>query len=206
MPAKLFDGRAFARSPIVAPAGAASAMHVADLSLWSRAGLKGSVASVWLSERGLLVPAINAAAPQRDGSLLARLAENEFVALAGDGRRDGIPCGLPDFTLGDEPEPGLCPVPRFAANAWFALAGARLDEALAKVCGIDLRPPKFSNHQVAQTMVARTSAILMRDDIGQMLRFHVIVDWTTAPYLWDALLEATLEYGGAVATAGSLKG
>jgi len=204
MPAKLFDASARAHSPISAPAGAAGSMRLADLSLWPRAGLKGGAASAWLEQRGAHLPAINAAARQKDGSLLARLAENEYIALAGSAHTNGPPCGLPDFDLGADREPGLCPVPRFAANAWFVLAGARLDEAFAKVCGIDLRPAKFANHLVAQTIVARTTAILVRDDSPKEPRFHVIVDWTTAQYLWDALVDATREYDGAVAAAASV--
>jgi sarcosine oxidase, subunit gamma len=206
MPDRLFDARAKANSPITALAGVPGAMRIADLSLWPRAGLKGRGASAWLASRDARLPAINTALPQRDGSLLARLGENEYLALAGSDRAAGIPCGLPDFALDGSPDPGLCPVPRFAADAWFALAGARLSEAFAKICGIDLRPHKFVDHSVAQAIVARTSAILVRDDLGTMVRFHVIADWSTAPYLWDVLVDAIAEYDGSIVTAASLLG
>jgi sarcosine oxidase, subunit gamma len=198
MPAKLFDGRSHALSPLDAPIASGGAMRIADLSLWPRAGLKGSAATQWMIERGAVIPEINAAQPQRDGSLLARLAETEYLALAQAASAAEIPAGLPDFSLDGDNDAGLCPVPRFAGNAWFGLAGDRLAEMFAKMCGVDLRDGKFANHKVAQTIVAHTTAILVRDDAGSIRRFHVIVDWTTARYLWDALIEAMQEYSGAI--------
>jgi sarcosine oxidase subunit gamma len=194
MNAKLFDAQRLAISPVASATVVRGPIALADRSLWARAGVKGLSASAWLASRGANLPAINAAARQSDGSLLIRLAENEYASLAGASDSAGPPGGLPDFALDGNGEPGICPVPRFAANAWFTLDGDALPEMFAKLCGVDLRPHKFADHLVAQTIVARTAAILVRDDDAPGLRFHVLVDWTTAAYLWEALVDAMAEF------------
>ncbi len=195
MNAKLFDARGLARSPIASKTASYGPLTLTDRSLWPRAGVKGARATEWLTSRGAIVPAINAASRQADGSLLVRLAGNEFMSLAGSADALAPPGGLPDFIFDGDNESGLCPVPRFAGNAWFALSGPLLPEMLAKLCGVDLRPRRFANHMVAQTVVARTTAILVRDDDKSGACFHLVFDWTTAAYLWDALVDAMEEFG-----------
>jgi sarcosine oxidase subunit gamma len=167
-------------------------LHLDDFSEWPRAGLKGAAASARLEASGLLLPPLHHAAQQSDGSLVARLSPNEFLALAGAAAVP--PVGFPGFTMGDENEPGLCPVPRFAASVWFAVAGDRSAEMFAKICGVDLRPQRFADRSVAQTIVARVSAIVIRDDLASVLRYHLLVDRTMATYVRDVLDDAMAEF------------
>jgi sarcosine oxidase subunit gamma len=169
---------------------------LSDLSREPRAGLKGSAATERLRELGAVIPALNAAELQTDGSLLLRLGANEYVAL----RATGLFERLTAFAMGSDNAPGLCPVPRFAGNAWFSLEGEPLDELFAKLCSVDLRARHFADRRVAQTIVARTSAVLVREDLEGRTRFHVLVDTATAPYLWDVLRDAMTEYGGSTAS------
>jgi len=65
---------------------------------------------------------------------------------------------------------GLCfPVPRRDASFWFALTGREAAAMLAKLCGVGLRPKRFADRSVAQTSVARMSAIVIRNDLGGTL-------------------------------------
>jgi sarcosine oxidase subunit gamma len=195
MNAKLFDIHGLTQSP-VSTHTTGTALTLADRSLWPRAGVKGANATEWLTTRGATIPEINMASRQADGSLLVRLAGNEHMSLAASQDAAGPPGGLPDFDFDGDNPPGICPVPRFAANAWFLLTGAALAEMFAKVCSVDLRRHKFVNHRVAQTVVARTTAILVRDDQDDLPCFHIVFDWTTATYLWDALADAIDEFNG----------
>ena len=54
---------------------------------------------------------------------------------------------------------------------------------MAHVCGVDLRQRSFADLQVAQTMVARSSAIIIRDDAIGAGGFHVLGDISLGPYL-----------------------
>jgi sarcosine oxidase subunit gamma len=168
-------------------------LRIVDLSEWPRSGLKGAAASAWLEARGGTLPAVHRAIVAADGNLLARLGPHEYLSLA---RTPNAvqPAGLPDFAFGGDNEPGLCPVPRFAANAWFAVVGPCAAEMLAKVCGLDLRAKNFPDATVAQTIVARISAIVIRDDIDRDARYHLLVERTMAAYLWDVLRDARTEF------------
>lgn len=165
-------------------------MQLDDRSTEPRSGVKGVAATERVRACGASMPAINAAATQSDGSLLVRLGENEYLVL-GTGP---LLSEVTAFRIGGANDPGLCPVPRFAGTAWFSVAGARLDELFAKVCSVDLRRRRFADHQVAQTIVARTTAILVRDDHDGEHRVHVIADVSTARYLQAALTDAMAEY------------
>lgn len=196
MNAKLYDARGLARSPVSSTASPTGSLTLEDRTLWPRAGLKGGGATALMTAVGVALPGVNAAARQADGALLARLAESEYLALAAASEAPALPGGIPDFALGEDNAPDLCPVPRFAANAWFSLSGTSAAEMLAKLCSVDLRPRAFANGAVAQTFVARTTAIVIRDDDGPMLRFHLLLDWATADYFWRAVVDAMEEFAG----------
>jgi sarcosine oxidase subunit gamma len=184
-PASPIDG-----GTVASPAGA---IRLVDRSSWPRLGLKGSRSQAHLAASGVIVPGVHSVAVQADGTLVARFAPNEFLAL-GATPEPGTFAGFPAFEMGGDAPAGLCPVPRAASHAWFCAEGARLAELFAKLCGLDLRPHRFADLRAAQTTVARTTAILIRNDRESALRFHVLVDWTTAAYLWDVMRDAMSEY------------
>ena len=117
--------------------------------------------------------------------MLLRLGEKEFVALAGGPDYPAVPARLPSFVTGGDDSPGLCPVPRDATSAWFSLAGDAAADMLATVCPVDLRAKAFSDYEVAQTLVGQVSAIVTRDRMPTLDRFHILVDWSTAHHLWS---------------------
>ena len=65
-----------------------------------------------------------------------------------------------------------------------------------KICAVDLRPHKFADLSIAQTSVARLSAIVIRDDRGGTLGYHLLADSASAAYLWDCLIDAMAEFDG----------
>ena len=67
----------------------------------------------------------------------------------------------------------------------------------AKVCGVDLRPAMFAVDAVAQTSVARLNAIVVRADLETVPAFRLLGDSASAAYMWESLLDAMAEYGGA---------
>ena len=186
---------ALARSPFIAKTtgmAPSSALSLEDRSLWQRAGLKGARATDWMRENGLPIPEINAALPSENGWLIARLAPNEYAALASTQETSGPP-PVPEFRIGGDNDPGLCPVLRSAANAWFRVSGPASAAMFSKICGVDLRPKTFANGRIAQTIVARSSAIVIRDD-DETLGFQIMMDWATADYLWNAVADAAAEF------------
>lgn len=184
-----------------AEAEAARRLGLADLSPLPRAGFKGAGTVEWLEGKKLAVPAeSNRALRQKNGALAARLAPAEVLILGGLGSTvGGLPVTL-NAAWAAEPLPPAVPrgypVPRQDSHAWFLIAGERAAAMFAKLCAVDLRPGKFDDLAIAQTSVARLSAIVIRDDRGATPAYHLLADSASAPYLWDVLLDAMAEFDG----------
>ena len=108
----------------------------------------------------------------------------------------GLHNSKPGWRIEDEER--TYPVPRRDSHAWLAVAGEASPEMFAKLCAIDLRPGKFADLAIAQTSIAKMSAILVRADIGANPVFHLLVDSAAAVYFCDCLLDAADEFGGRI--------
>jgi sarcosine oxidase subunit gamma len=75
----------------------------------------------------------------------------------------------------------------------------------AKICGVDLRPAHFPIGAIAQTSVAKMSAIIIRADLGSTIAYHVCADIASADYLWTCLEDAMAEYGGRIVGLAALR-
>lgn len=183
-----------------AEAEAARHLGLADLSPLPRCGFKGAGTAEWLAGQGLEVPAeCNHAARQPGGELAARLAPGEVLILGDLAGQGGSMQRLEDAWAREPlpPEtPRGFPLPRRDSHAWFLVCGSEAAVVFAKLCGVDLRPAKFPDLSIAQTSVARVSAIVVRDDRGGTLAFHLLADSASAEYLWDCLLDAMAEFEG----------
>jgi sarcosine oxidase subunit gamma len=189
------------------PAGegeTARRLGLADLSPLPRLGVKGPGTAEWLAGKGLQVPAeSNQAVRQQSGVLAARLAPSELLLL---GDLSGDPAALDAIAAAwraepQSPEPPERPrgflLPRQHSHFWFVLSGDCTAGMFAKICGVDLRPGKFANGRIAQTSMARMNAVVIRDDQGGVLAYHMLGDSASAEYLWDCLLDAMAEFDGA---------
>jgi sarcosine oxidase subunit gamma len=87
-------------------------------------------------------------------------------------------------------------LPRADSHCWFLLSGRQTPHMFSRICGIDMRPERFENTQVALSSVARLNAIVIRADVGGQLRFHLLADSSSADYLWHCLLDTMSEFGG----------
>ena len=56
---------------------------------------------------------------------------------------------------------------------------------------------KRTDGQIAQTSLARMNGMIVRDDQGGTLAYHVLGDGASGEYLWDCLLDAMAEFDGA---------
>ncbi len=179
----------------------AAPVVLCDLSPLPRTGFKGADTARWLAAQGLRFPeAHNCATAQEDGSLLARLSPGEFLLL---GRIDGASSAVERLQSAWSwaAEAGMCfPLPRQDSHAWFHLGGLKAPEAMAKLCGIDLRPHVFAAGAIAQTSVARLNAIVIAHPSG----FYLLADSASAEYFWACLADAMAEFGGSVVGSGCL--
>ena len=192
-----------------AEAAMASQLGLADLSVVARCGFKGAGTADWLAGQGRRLPEeSNRALRQEDASLIARLSPDEALILAPLERGETGLAALDEAWLAGREAgqgPQGYPLPRRDSHAWFRLTGEKWPGTLAKLCAVDLQPAKFPDGAVAQTVAARVGVILVRDDIGDLLAFHLLVDSASAAYLWDCLLDAMAEFGGRPVGLSALK-
>jgi sarcosine oxidase subunit gamma len=176
-------------------AGAARRLGLADLSPLPRTGFKGPNAAEWLAGQGVpLGEESNRAYAIGGGALAARLAPGEVLVLGAlDGTTEAS-AALDNAWSYDVP--AVWPVPRRDASFWFLVTGEFAPATFAKMCGVDLRPKSFSGGHIAQTSVARTNAIVIRDDLGETLAYHLLGDSASAAFMWAALLDAMAEFEG----------
>ena len=185
---------------VEAEAAQARTMGIADLSVLPRTGFKGAGTVEWLTTQGLAIgPDSNRAYPQPGGELAARLAPTEIFligSLAGSG--DLIRRLNAAWTWGSEKPRTLIgyPMPRAESHAWFMVTGEHAPAMFAKICGVDLRLHRFGAGAIAQTSVAKMSAIVIRADLGTTPAFHLLADSASSEYLWTCVLDAMAEFDG----------
>lgn len=174
----------------------AGAVAIADLSPLPRLGFKGKGTIEAAQRRGIVLEATpNRAFRQPDGGLCLVLAPGEIILLsnlAGDGAR----LAQLEASWRIEDEERTYPMPRRDSHAWLAVAGQAAPEMLAKLCAVDLRSAKFADFSIAQTSIAKMSAIVVRADIGPNPLFHLLADSAAALYFCECLMDAAEEFSG----------
>ena len=189
-----------------AEAERARALAICDLTPLPRAGFKGHGAIDWLRTQGVTVTdANNMNAWQDDGTGAARLADTEVLLLSDLACQSTI-CDTIAAAWSPDPDVGSYPVPRADTNCWFLISGRYSATMFSKICGVDLRPDKFPLGAVAQTSVTRLNSIVIRADVGETLAYHYLTDNASASYVWECLLDAMGEWGGAPVGLDAMRG
>ena len=179
-------------------------LALADLSVLPHAGFKGRGTAEWLTAQGLNIGSdSNVAYTQAGGEMAARLAPTEIFlldSLAGTGAlMQRLNTAWQWAASAPRPQQGY-PLPRQDSHGWFMLAGEFAPEMFSKMCGVDLRRDRFADGQIAQTSLAKMSAIIIRADRKTKdgranAAYHVLADIASAEYLWSCLMDAGKEFG-----------
>jgi sarcosine oxidase subunit gamma len=174
-------------------------LAITDLSPLPRLGFKGRETIPAMQKRGVVLEATpNRAYRQPDGGLCLVLASTEVILLSPLGGDNGRLHGLHDASRIEDNE-RTYPLLRSDSHAWFVVSGAKAPEMFAKICGVDLRLTKFPDLSIAQTSVAKLSAIVTRADIRDTPAFHILADSASALYFFDCLTDAAQEFGSTIA-------
>jgi sarcosine oxidase subunit gamma len=182
----------------VGGSAAAAALGIVDLSPLPRLGFKGSGTIAAAQQRGIVLDATpNRAFRQPDGGLCLVLAKSEIILLSnlrGDGEK--LAALQNDWRIEDEER--TYPMPRRDSHAWLSVTGRQAPAMFAKLCAIDLHLDRFPDLAIAQTSIAKMSAIVTRADTGATPTFHLLADSAAALYFCDCLRDAAEEFGGAL--------
>lgn len=175
-------------------------MALCDLSPLPRTGFKGTGAVEWLQSQGLSIGAdSNMAYRQAGGELAARLAPTEIFLIDGIAGSGALMSKLNAAWSWTDQKPRKLigyPMPRADSHCWFRVTGECAPIMFSKICGVDLRPHKFPPLRIAQTSVAKLSAIVIRDDLGALPGFHLLTDSASAEYMWHCVIDAMAEFDG----------
>ena len=185
---------------------AARRLAIAGCTALARTGYKGSRALDWLRSQGVAIgDEDNMAYRQPDGALAARLAPSEALILGALSGAAGLAARL-DGTWSIGLSASAYRVPRADTNCWFRITGAEAAAMFLKICGIDLRPHNFAEGAIAQTSVAKLTAIVIRADLGLLPSYHLLADGASARFLWTSVLDAMDEFAGRPVGLAALRG
>jgi hypothetical protein len=67
---------------------------------------------------------------------------------------------------------------------------------LSSLISVDLRPHRFTDLQIAQTLLNDLSVIVIRGDQGEVPNYYLLADITSIEFLWTVLLDAMMDEGG----------
>jgi sarcosine oxidase subunit alpha len=165
-----------------------------DASALAKIALKGAqveaaLASAWPGE---------AAAPlhvtvPRDEVLVCRLAPDEALVLASPGEREALGAKLEQQSAAVSGCAHAIDVT--SAQAAVRLAGPRARDLLRKCTSLDVRERELPNLRCAQAGLARVQALVVRDDLGDLLSFLVVFSRDYAAFVWEWLIEVGHEFG-----------
>ncbi|MGI9452411.1 MAG: sarcosine oxidase [Geminicoccaceae bacterium] len=171
-------------------------LGLAELSALPRIGFKGRAVLSQMNTQGVTLEfRPNRAFRQKDGTLAAVLAMTEVLLLSPLGGKASKLAELASNWSIETADGGYL-VPRQDSHFQFLMTGRHAASAFAKICGVDLRAKSFDDLTIAQTSIAKSTAIVIRDDIGETPAFHLLGDNASAGYMWDCLLDAMNEFDG----------
>jgi len=176
-------------------ASAAEGPNFSDLSCSARVGFRGRHAADYLQQQGFTLPERpNQACWQDDGSLVARLSKAEYLLLATPPQAQARLWKLEkQWRLSEQ---ACYLLPRRDTHAWLALRGEEWIRGMAKLCAVDLSARAFPAGSIAQTIVARASAMVINASTPEKPSFWLMVDASTAACYWPVLQDAIDEFGG----------
>lgn len=158
-------------------------LDLTDLTAAPRFGLKGSGSTAWLVGHGEALPEVNRLA-EWQGMRLLRLGREDLLLLAEDAG-EALDRTLDSWRA--YPGPRGWSAWREEGWAWFRLSGPALDEAMARLCAVDLRPTIFPGDRIAQTRICGVEAVVLRGGRG----FDILFDIALTAHLIGRVTAAT---------------
>lgn len=163
---------------------------ICDVSSLDRFGVKGPNAASWLQTAGIILPdSTNSWALQKNGSLLMRLGNTEFLL------EDRLENTLAK-TLANIPVDGGGVHKVLRNDASFIVSGEATERLFAQICAIDLEGDTLQANRLVMTVFAGVSVTLLKQSLNGQSVYRLWCDGTFGPYLWKTLLDIIEEQGG----------
>jgi sarcosine oxidase subunit gamma len=125
---------------------------------------------------------------------LARLRADELLWMA---LTPSTEIGALEARIAASPRTGLVTVTDVThGHGLFQLVGQRAPDVLAKLCGLDFEAAAFPDQHVAQTSLAKVTALILRLDVSGGRAYWVMVERSLAVYMWETVWAAMREFEG----------
>lgn len=121
--------------------------------------------------------------------ILARLAADEMMAITEPAERQSVLTKLADHA--DAPTQSIDVT---SALAGVAITGPSAYLLLSAVSELNTSPRAFPNLSCAQSTVAEVHGTFLRADINEIPSYRLYFGREFGQYIWEALLDAGLEY------------
>lgn len=164
---------------------AAGPLTLTDLTAAPRFGIKGAGSAGWFTALGVALPKVNGVVDW-GGMRLVRLGREDLVLLA-----EGAAGALHEIRSAWEAATGPrgWNAWRDEGWAWLRLAGPALDEAMTRLCALDLRSAAFGAERVAQTRLSGVEVILFRYAQG----FDILFDISLTAHLLRLIADTAMD-------------
>jgi heterotetrameric sarcosine oxidase gamma subunit len=80
-------------------------------------------------------------------------------------------------------------------RAELRLIGPASAELLSRLCGLDFHPSAFPNLAARQSSLARTTQLIIREDIGALPAYSLVGARSLGAYLWHSMMQAGRDLG-----------
>lgn len=163
-----------------------------DGTVFSRVGFRGKGVEAFLVAQGLTVPIRpNQSVLSESGAVILRLSNTEFWIVDADNTQHQLIAAL---ELASQNVSDVYRLYCQHSHSAFLIKGTDTSTMFAKICGVDLRDNTFAVASIAQTSVARTNTIVVRQVIKDEEVFMLFSDLASSQYLWDAIADACAEF------------
>ncbi len=180
------------RSPLATTDPAPSSKHVRLLALprMARLSVRGNeqAADVMALSFGVPLPRAACRAETKGNRAALWLGPDEWLLLAPVEDGDGIQAFLVN-ALGEDVVASVVDVSE--RSVAIAVEGPRAADVLNAFCALDLALASFPIGMCTRTLVGRAEVVLWRTTVAG---FHLDIWRSFAPYVWDCLKEACIEF------------
>jgi glycine cleavage system aminomethyltransferase T len=157
--------------------------------------------AVFTDHQGWLVPGYFSAPEQEMLAVQTKagLADVSYLSkfdLQDEPPHSGLRLGSNHYLMMGEPpvHPPTGAIDVSSVYACFCLAGPRGRDVLNKLTSLNVSDAALPNRSCGQTSVAHTHALIMRDDIGSILAFRILVSREFGESVWESIMHAGHEF------------
>jgi len=170
---------------------AAAALTLTDSTPLAKVGVRAPIGGRAAAELG--VP-FGRAARDPGGTLVAGSGPGEWLLLAPPGQAPALIARMEDLAA-RLPDELITATDLTHGRALMRLTGARGDDVLAKVCGIDTGDGVTPEGAAFRSPVAAVATDVIRDDTGGVRSYLLHCERSSGGYLFGELLAAGSEFG-----------